>query len=159
MHFKLPYYTVILRKLMGFTDYAISQHIHNAKINFGFLYTGMSRADYFSSQVAHCQWMLDVVLSRFENEYNAVTKDNGDQICCCNTGDEMCVGNLSDLQTDCANACDTWFEVSVSPCGSDMSPQWPCSFFWDGNEVVESGSVFHFTTDVQAERVSEFTPQ
>ena len=151
---------------MGITDYAIRHHTYtHAQISFGLLHGEPCTMSDISNlfQATNCQWMLDVVLSRFENGYNAETRNSGDLVCCCDTDEDMCVENLGDLPKDCTNECDTWFEVSVSPCESQMNRPWLCSLssevIEDSDKVVDIEYVFHFTTYSPAEIGSKVTPQ
>ena len=108
-----------------------------------------------SMQAANCQWMLDVVLFRFENKYNGEIRSNGD-FCCCDTSN--CRKTLSELSNDCGNKCDPWFNVSVSPCEVGMNPL-PCSVstevIKDIKKVGDYGYVFHFATNTPVDNVRD----
>ena len=69
-------------------------------------------------QLAASQKLLVVGLLQFYNIYN-VEVING-EYCCCDTAEpRICVDNLEYLtQKDCDPKCDTWFNISLSPCES-----------------------------------------
>ena len=68
-------------------------------------------------QVATSQQVLVVELIQFYNMYNAEVI-NG-QYCCCDKS-EKCASQLENLPK-CKSKCDTWFNVTLSPCHSPYS--------------------------------------
>ena len=65
-------------------------------------------------ELATSQQLLVVELLQFHNMYNAeVYKDD---YCCCD--ETQCVTQLRDISNTCDPKCDTWFNISLSPCES-----------------------------------------
>ena len=67
-------------------------------------------------QLAACQQLIEVKLLQFHNMYNAEVVSNRG-FCCCDSGRQTCKDRLEDLQL-CEQKCDTWFNISLSPCHS-----------------------------------------
>ena len=68
-------------------------------------------------QPATSQQLLVVELLQFHNMYNAEIRQN--KYCCCDTNNKMCTPLLGGLeQISCERKCDTWFNISLSPCES-----------------------------------------
>ena len=68
--------------------------------------------------IATSHKLLVVELLQFHNMYNAEVI-NGEYCCCDTTDPSICEDNLEFLkETDCKRLCDTWFNVSLSPCES-----------------------------------------
>ena len=69
-------------------------------------------------QLATFQQLLVVELLQFHNLYNAEIRQ--DQYCCCDAGNNnLWTAQLEALQQKgCEPKCDTWFNVSLSPCES-----------------------------------------
>ena len=102
-------------------------------------------------QLVACQQLLVVELLDFRNMHNAEVI-NG-EFCCCDNSPKLCSIQLEDLN-NCKPKCDTWFNISVSPC----QPTTSCS---RGTAIrYESGSVqileytFVFVVDCSPNSVS-----
>ena len=68
-------------------------------------------------QLTVCQQLLTVELLQFYNMYNAEVI-SGSGFCCCDKS--KCTQQLEYLPS-CKPKCDTWFNVSLSPCQSPHS--------------------------------------
>ena len=84
------------------------------------LYAYIQRYIFANSQVqlATSQQILVVELLQFHNMYNAEIRQN--KYCCCDEGNiKTCKSELAGLEEmSCAELCDTWFNISLSPCES-----------------------------------------
>ena len=69
-------------------------------------------------QPATSQQLLVVEMLQFHNMYNAEMRN--DRYCCCdNANNQVCMSQLGGLdQMSCEQKCDTWFNISLSPCES-----------------------------------------
>ena len=65
-------------------------------------------------QLTTSQQLLVVELLQFHNMYNAELRNH--QYCCCDKNE--CKMQLGDLIMSCDPKCDTWFNISLSPCES-----------------------------------------
>ena len=87
-------------------------------------------------QLTRCQQFLIFELHQFVNIYNAEITNDG--FCCCDkNNNKKCKARLQDLPK-CATKCDTWFNISLSPCESPH-PCWrstPSSCKDDGTSVL-----------------------
>ena len=121
--------------------------------------------------MGNCKWIVNVQLHQFQNKYNAELKDN--VICCCDTPKKsMCgsdtnhlVENLLKNDTNnsnskCDDRCDTWFEVTLSPCQSEESLNCTRTTFTtasrNAGSVIEFGFLFHFESTVSPKNVSQY---
>ena len=102
-------------------------------------------------QLATSQQLLVVELLQFHNIYNAEMSD--DEYCCCDA--DQCTPKLADLkQMGCGPKCDTWFNISLSPCESAYLCSAATQPQWDSDSVQNLDYKFAFVMRNSSDTVS-----
>ena len=118
--------------------------------------------------MSKAQWILNVQLQQYQNEYNAVRKDR--MFCCCDeTRENMCESDLQSFLTPqtnsdsksttiCAEECDVWFKISLFPCsplkGQNCTKSNVVGIIRNSPRRSEFGLLFQFESSLQPEYVS-----